>query len=163
MALIPRWPSNLSVGTSSRRDSGDSAGITPEILKAVGVGSPVYPSKTDSVAESLTAMLNASRTYIEAFRTAGILDSDLAEASAVLQNLLQADDVQQGAQDTKKELTARKDAAQLRVEQAVSTIAAAGVFEFRKQAAKRAVFEKLASMHKDKGKNGGDEPPAAVK
>lgn len=117
---------------------------TPEILKAVGVGSQVSPSKTASVASSLSALLDASKTYVETFRAAGILDSDLAEARDILQNLLSADEAQQEVQGTGQDMTAQKDAAQLRLEQAVATIAAAGQMQYRKEAAKRAVFENLA-------------------
>jgi hypothetical protein len=127
---------------------------TPDVLKAAGVGSPVYPGKTASVAESLTALLDASKSYVDIFRTAGILDSDLAEARDILKNLLSADEAQQGAMDTKSEMTSQKNDAQLRIEQAVATIAAIGPIHFRKQAAKRAVFEKL--LPKNKAKGGGE-------
>jgi hypothetical protein len=133
---------------------------TPEVLKAVGVGSQVNRGKTSSVAESLTAMLDAAKRYVDVFRAAGILDGDLAEARAILDNLLSADEAQQSAIDTKTEMTAQKDDAQLRIEQAVATIAATGAIHFRKQAAKRAAFDKLLPKSKTRGGNGAGAPPA---
>jgi hypothetical protein len=131
------------------------------VLKAVGVGAQVNPGKTDSVASSFSAFLDTSKTYVDIFRTAGILDADLDEARALMNGLLCADDAQQTAIDTKKELTAQKDAAQLRIEQSVATIAAVGTMTFRKSSVPRAVFEKLAPKTPPKAKKAGtpEEPP----
>ena len=85
------------------------------------------------------------------------------EARALMNGLLCADDAQQTAIDTKKELTAAKDAAQLRIEQSVLTIAAVGTVAFRKSPAKRAVFEKLAPKTPPKPKKTGETEVPPVK
>ena len=126
---------------------------TPEVLKAVGVGSQVNPGKTTSVAESLKAMVEASKVYVDIFRAAGILPDDLNEARDFMTSLLGADEAQQETQYTKKELTELKNAAQKRAEETISAVAAAGQVQFRKQPAKRAIFEKLVPKTvKKKGK-----------
>ena len=79
----------------------------------------------------------------------------MAGAKAGLDALLKADETQQETQQSAKELTAAKDAAQIRTEKNVAIVAAVGRMQFRKVAAKRAVFEKLTpAAPKKKAKAG---------
>jgi hypothetical protein len=122
----------------------------PRVLRAAGVGIQVSPGKINSVAASLTAMLDASKTYPAAFRAAGILETDLGVATEILKSVLQAEETPPGVEATVVDLTAQKDAAQLRIEHAVTTIAAAGQLQFRKDPATRALFEALTPVPKAK-------------
>jgi hypothetical protein len=136
-------------------------GSTPEILKAVGVGSQVNPGKTTSVAAGLKAVIDASNAYIDVFRAAGVLESDLADAQAIMSGLLGADESQQDTEYTKKQLTEQKDAAQFRVERDVLQVASTGQIHFRKEAKKRFVFENLLPKSAVKKEKPAVSPKAA--
>jgi hypothetical protein len=76
-------------------------------------------------------MINASAAHPDAFKAAGIVDSDIALCRTLHDNLIAAEQEQDQAQIMRKNLTRDKNATQLRLEDAVIAISLAGTFVFR--------------------------------
>jgi len=112
-------------------------------LRAAGVGMKTASSKASSVAAGLEAMINASVAHPDAFKAAGIVQSDIALCKEMHGELLAAEQSQADARITRKGLTRDKNVTQKRLEDAVIAVSLAGALVFRGDPVMAAAFQDL--------------------
>ena len=97
--------------------------------RAVGVGVPVNVGRSTSVASAVQAILKAAAENPDGIHACGVLDADIRNGQAILDDLVSARDDQDSGMKDKKDLTTEKNVVQLRVEKAVEEIATAGYIQ----------------------------------
>jgi hypothetical protein len=141
------------------KDRAEGSGLA----KAVGVGLPAKPAQAKTVATAIEAVLTAAAERPAELRACGVLDKDLAKGQAILASLTGARSTQDDGMGKKKDLTALKNAIQLRVETAVSAIGTAGNLEYQDTdaALARRFLDLIPSNGGDDGPPPPPEPPKA--
>jgi hypothetical protein len=135
------------------KDRAEGSGLA----KAVGVGLPAVSDRAKTVATAIEAVLTAAAERPAELRTCGVLDKDLAKGQAILASLSGARSTQDDGMGKKKDLTAIKNAVQLRVEEAVSNIGTAGNLEY--QDTNAALAQRFLDLIPPNGGDDGPPPP----
>ena len=116
-----------------------------------------------SVAVPFGAMIAASAAHPDAFKAAGIVDSDVAPCRSLHDNLIAVEQEQEQAHITRKSLTRDKNVTQKRLEDAVVAISLAGALVFRADPAIAAALKDLVPKTSAKAKRVNPPPtPAPV-
>jgi len=132
------------------KDRAEGSGLA----KAVGVGLPAVSDRAKTIATAIEAVLTAAKEHPAELRACGVLDKDLAKGQAILESLSGARSTQDDGMGKKKDLTALKNAVQIRVEESVSNIGTAGNLEF--QDTNAALAQRFLDLIPP---NGGDDGP----
>ncbi len=127
-----------------------SAAGTDSLRAAMEVGRTLNAGDT----KGLLRVLGAVATNADALRRCKVPAVSIAEAADLAARLQGADTGQTGAKQGRSTSTDARTEARLRLEAAVDAIHVAGLFLFRKDAAKRARFEALVSSS-----GPGPQPP----
>lgn len=107
-----------------------SAGLEPDVLRAVGVGRRLQSTVVKSLVEAAEQVVQAYREFPDALRGAGVLPSDIDRVTALRGRLQSVDAVQEQQKVTSKEKTAGRNRAQQRVQAAIGKILAAAELAF---------------------------------
>ncbi len=104
--------------------------VAPGLCKAVGVGERLYSSRSAAVVAAIEQILKVAAESPGDLQACGVLDSDISNGQAILDDLKAARESQDSGMKHKKILTTEKNILQLRVEKAIKEIATAGYLQF---------------------------------
>jgi len=115
---------------SAARSSVMRAKASPVQREAFGTKRAYNVNNVGSVVAALDAFVNGAEKFPEFTRTAGVLPADLELARSLRAALVSADQSQEAQKSKRKEPTAERNAAQLRIEDAIDAIINAGRLAF---------------------------------
>jgi hypothetical protein len=98
--------------------------------RAFGVGLPIQRNLVSQVSAGLTAVIDGMTRYPDLSRSAGLLESDLDAARAMLETINATNAVQERGKEVRKLTTAARNAAAVRLEKAIDRVAGVGALTF---------------------------------
>ncbi len=110
---------------------------------AFGLKLRVNPNKVTGVVAALDAFVDGATKWPEAARAAGVVSSELDTARTLRAALVAADVAQETKKETRKNPTAERNAAHVRIERAVDTLVAVSGIAFLTQPPVAARFRGL--------------------
>ncbi|MBU1411628.1 hypothetical protein KKC22_08940 [Myxococcota bacterium] len=107
-----------------------SAGLEPDVLRAVGVGRRLQGTVVKSLVDAAVLVDQAYREFPDALRSAGVLPTDIERVTALRDRLQSVDAAQEQQKVTSKEKTAARNRAQQRVQATIGKILSAAELAF---------------------------------
>jgi len=140
---------------SAARQAVVRAGASVAQRTAFGTTKKYKANNVSSVVGALDAFLVGAEKFTDFVRAAGVLPSDLDTAKALRTALIGADQSQEAQKSKRKEPTLQRNAAQLRIESAITAIINAGRLAFLTKPDVAARFKALAPSSGSSSKKTG--------